>query len=170
MLFHQGLLAGTLLHVQACAGDMCSIGPLPFRRAQFRGQRRHNDLFRSTARSLEGWVGMCQGAWSSKGEGPPEVVCPPNLTRDPFSGSQLTGGRDFRTEVLFALGIPNCVECPAHRHKALKAVSHPCAFARAVPAAWDILLHLQLIYSYSSVKIQRGQWLLPGSFPHSWPG
>lgn len=33
---------------------VCSIGPLISRRAQFRGQRQHNDLFGSAARDLEG--------------------------------------------------------------------------------------------------------------------
>lgn len=41
---------------------VCSMGPLISRRAQFRGQRQHNDLFGSAARDLEGWVGVCQAA------------------------------------------------------------------------------------------------------------
>lgn len=53
-----------------CSGRiMYSMWPLPSRRAQFSGQRQHNGLFGSAARGLEGWIGVCQVAWSPVVEG-----------------------------------------------------------------------------------------------------
>ena len=67
------LLARTLGWDPASRPALCraiwSIWSLTSRRAQFRGQRQHNGLFGSAARGLEGWIGVCQPAWSAVAEG-----------------------------------------------------------------------------------------------------
>lgn len=83
------LLARTLGWDPASRPALCraiwSIWSLTSRRPQFRGQRQRNGLFGSAARGLEGWIGVCQPAWSAVVEGrsgTPNSFAPTQRNRD----------------------------------------------------------------------------------------